>query len=197
MNRADYIEILQDRLKDLPENEIEEAIRYVEEYFDEAGEENFYRSMDELGSPYRFANQVRADVVSKANYSKNDKQESYKKGRQSSNIWIIILGILSLPISFPLFISMIVLMISLGVVILSLLIAGAAVMFSGIAVLFYGLFRLPITLYGGLTILAVSFILIGFSLIMISLLTRLSKKVLPALSKWLGNLFQKIKEKVS
>ena len=39
MNREEYLKRLSFLLKDLPEEEIEDAIAYYEDYFEEAGEE--------------------------------------------------------------------------------------------------------------------------------------------------------------
>ena len=197
MNRDDYIEILRDRLKGLPENEIQEAVRFVEEYFEEAGEDNFHQAMDELGSPYRFANQIKADVVSKTDYSntKHTEKSTYKENRNS--LWIIIIGILSLPLSFPLVLTMIALIFAAFVTIFAFIIAGGSFLFAGVVTLIYGLTRFAIAPMLGFNVLAIAFIILGIGLMLLSFFIWAANRLLPAVVKGLSNLFQKIKEKVS
>ena len=45
MNREEYLKRLSFLLKDLPEEEIEDAIAYYEDYFEEAGEEKEEKSV--------------------------------------------------------------------------------------------------------------------------------------------------------
>lgn len=51
MNREQFIAQLARLLQDLPPAERQEAIRYYQEYFDDAGEENEDAVIQELGSP--------------------------------------------------------------------------------------------------------------------------------------------------
>lgn len=51
MNREEYLKRLSFLLKDLPEEEIEDAIAYYEDYFEEAGEEKEEQVIKKLGSP--------------------------------------------------------------------------------------------------------------------------------------------------
>ena len=197
MNRDDYIEILNDRLKGLPQNEIDEAIRYVQEYFDEAGEENFHQAMDELGSPYRFANQIKADVVTKREHAKKNQRVEGTKRSNSSTLWIIILGILSLPLSLPLVATVFGLLMALFGVLFAFLVSGGALLFAGIIVLVYSLSKIFILPLAGASALAVSLVIIGLGFIMISFFTWLLRKAAPSAIGTLGNVFQWIKEKVS
>ena len=197
MNRDDYIEILSDRLKGLPQNEIDEAIRYVQEYFDEAGEENFHQAMDELGSPYRFANQIKADVVTKREYSRSNHKNVGEKKSNSSTLWIILLGILSLPLSLPLVATVFGLLMALFGILFAFLVSGGALLFAGIVVLVYSISKLFILPLAGVSALAIALMIIGVGLIMISFFTWLLKKAAPSAISALGNVFQWIKEKVS
>lgn len=55
MNREQFIAQLARLLQDLPPAERQEAIRYYQEYFDDAGEENEDAVIQELGSPGKVA----------------------------------------------------------------------------------------------------------------------------------------------
>ena len=48
MNRADYMAALRRALSVLPEEERANALRYYEEYFDDAGPENEAKAIEEL-----------------------------------------------------------------------------------------------------------------------------------------------------
>ena len=60
MNRSAYIAQLRARLVSLPPDERDAAIKFYEEYFDEAGEENEQSVMDELGEPSELARKIAA-----------------------------------------------------------------------------------------------------------------------------------------
>ena len=59
MNREQFIAQLARLLQDLPPAERQEAIRYYQEYFDDAGEENEDAVIQELGSPGKVAASIR------------------------------------------------------------------------------------------------------------------------------------------
>ena len=62
MNREEFMQQLARLLSDLPENERMEAIRYYNDYFDEAGPENEANVIRELGSPGKVAAIIKVDL---------------------------------------------------------------------------------------------------------------------------------------
>ena len=62
MNREEYLKRLSFLLKDLPKEEIEDAIAYYEDYFEEAGEEKEEQVIKKLGSPEKIAKMIRDSV---------------------------------------------------------------------------------------------------------------------------------------
>lgn len=66
MNREEYLKRLSFLLKDLPEEEIEDAIAYYEDYFEEAGEDKEEQVIRELGSPEKIAKMIRDSVQGNA-----------------------------------------------------------------------------------------------------------------------------------
>lgn len=62
MNRKTFMEQLARLLAELPENEKEEALRYYDDYFEEAGPENEGKVIQELGSPGKVAGIIRANL---------------------------------------------------------------------------------------------------------------------------------------
>ena len=75
MTRQIYLHRLKEALEGLPREEQESAMRYCEEYFDEAGEDQFEQAVHDLGSPEEFAKGIRSRYNSRINA---DQQESKK-----------------------------------------------------------------------------------------------------------------------
>lgn len=69
MNRAEFMRELTGLLQNVPESERIEALKYYDEYFNDAGEENEGQVIDELESPQRVAEKIkdglRADMDSR------------------------------------------------------------------------------------------------------------------------------------
>lgn len=62
MNRDEFMEKLAGLLTDMPDNERMEAIRYYNDYFDEAGSENEEKVIRELGNPEKVAASIKANL---------------------------------------------------------------------------------------------------------------------------------------
>jgi uncharacterized membrane protein len=170
---------LERQLARIDERERAEAIAYYNEYFDEAGPENEARVIAELGSPVRVAAQIKADAAVKG----MGKTEAPPVKKGISTIWIVLLGILALPIAIPVAIALlgavIGLLASVFAVIVALVaavvavcgggvlafIAGAAVLFThaptGIFYMGGGLAATGIALLLGILVFAASRALVG------------------------------------
>ncbi|MDO4545702.1 MAG: DUF1700 domain-containing protein [Bacillota bacterium] len=105
MNRKEFIKTLRDGLSKLPEEEIQAAVEYYEEYFDEAGPEREAEVIKELGNPKKIAGQIRSEYAVKL--LDEDEKPTAKKGL--SAVWWVILGICSAPVSIPLAIALVIL----------------------------------------------------------------------------------------
>lgn len=66
MNRVDFMKRLEELLSEIAPAEKEEAIQYYHNYFDDAGEENESSVIEELGSPEKVAETIKADLYGKA-----------------------------------------------------------------------------------------------------------------------------------
>ncbi|HIX60223.1 MAG TPA: hypothetical protein IAA45_11000 [Candidatus Blautia gallistercoris] len=62
MNREEFMRQLERLLQDISESERREALEYYNSYFDDAGEENESRVIQELGSPGKVAAIIKADL---------------------------------------------------------------------------------------------------------------------------------------
>ena len=148
MKRREFIEKLRSELSRLPQEEIEAAVEYYEEYFDDAGRENEKEVLQQLDSPKKVAAQLKSEYAMKL--FDEEEKPTVKKG--ISAVWYVILGICSAPVSIPLAIA-------LGVLVIAILITLAAcviALFAGIAACVLG---------------AIAFIIIGFMAIPVSIST--------------------------
>ncbi|WP_460010700.1 DUF1700 domain-containing protein [Lysinibacillus sp. CTST325] len=194
MNRASFLKKLRGKLQRLPAHEIDAALAYYEEYFDEAGEENEQRIIQQLGSPSHVASQIMAD------YALKDLEETSTSTKKNvSAIWLIILAIISAPLSLPLLVVAIALIFSFGAVIFSVIIAIIAtvlgIFFGGIAALISSFFILTQDWPTALLFMGVGFIVTGLGILLFPIVTRLIKTIVVVCVEALGKLFHKITKK--
>lgn len=72
MNRTEYMRELDALLHGISKEEREEAMQYYNDYFDDAGSENEEKVIEELGSPAKLAETIRAGIN-----GNTDEAESY------------------------------------------------------------------------------------------------------------------------
>lgn len=180
MNRADYMAALRRALSVLPEEERANALRYYEEYFDDAGPENEAKAAQELGDPEKVAAQILADYRELTAVPHAQPIKEKRRWRGISPLLLIVLVLLAIPIGVPLvfgvFLAIIVTVLAVILAVLLILygiplalICGGAV----IAVLSCTLWATPanalVTLGNGLAAFAAG-ILLGLLAIKLSIL---------------------------
>ncbi|MGE8001363.1 DUF1700 domain-containing protein [Lysinibacillus sp. NPDC093190] len=194
MNRASYLKKLRGKLQRLPAHEVDAALAYYEEYFDEAGEENEQRVIQQLGSPSHVASQIMADYA-----LKDLEATSTSTKKNVSAIWLIILAIISAPLSLPLLVVAIALIFSFGAVIFSVIIAIIAtvlsIFFGGIVALISGFFILTQHWPTALLFMGVGFIVTGLGTLLFPIVARLIKTIVVVCVEALGKLFHKMMKK--
>jgi uncharacterized membrane protein len=125
---------LRKALRRLPPSEVESAVGFYEEYFDDAGPENEGKVMTELGSPKAVA----AKIIGE--YAVNELNQ--KTTWRGYPLWLVLLGIFASPVALPLALAVVItavaLIFTLVVVFFSLGAAAVAVVFLGIVVFFAG-----------------------------------------------------------
>ena len=102
MNRADYMAALRRALSVLPEEERANALRYYEEYFDDAGPENEAKAIEELGDPAKVAAQILADYRELTAVPHAQPIKEKRRWRGISPLLLIVLVLLAIPIGLPL-----------------------------------------------------------------------------------------------
>jgi uncharacterized membrane protein len=135
MTRADFLFELHRRLKKLPLSEVEEAMSYYEEYFEEAGPAGEQELIFRLGSPAQVASVIIGEYATKMIYE----QDAQKRNSSLKTLWIVILAVLASPIAIPLAASIIVLaasiLLSLFATYLALFVTAVALMATGLLAL--------------------------------------------------------------
>lgn len=71
MSRFDFMRKLEDLLSDIPLEERNEALKYYNDYFDDAGVDNEGNIVSELGTPERIAGIIKADLHLEGDNSQN------------------------------------------------------------------------------------------------------------------------------
>ena len=157
MTRKEFMAELASRLHRLPQEDLQAALQYYEEYFDEAGSGNEQVVIRELKSPAHVASRILSDYAVK----------EAKKARASTGsgwraFWFTILAICAAPVAVPLIIAAVVTVLALGfagvAVVFALIIAAGVVFVKGIVMLFFGSSS-ALLLLGG------AFVLIGIALL--------------------------------
>ena len=129
MNRNEYMAALRRALAGLPEEERASALRYYEEYFDDAGPENERKAIDGLGAPEQVAAQILADyreltaVPLQGRDAGSAAAKPRRRWRGISPWLLIVLVLLAIPVGVPL-------LFGAAATVLGLLAAAAAVVFA-------------------------------------------------------------------
>ncbi len=120
MNKTEYINELGKRLKYLPKEDRDDAIEYYNELISDMGFNDTEDVAAKLGSAKDTAKKILDECTQKhvEEYNENKNPKS-----RATVIWLTILGILSLPVSVPLAITVLVLAFAVIVVILALIFA--------------------------------------------------------------------------
>ena len=133
MNRADYMAALRRALSVLPEEERANALRYYEEYFDDAGPENEAKAIEELGEPAKVAAQPIKEK---------------RRWRGISPLLLIVLVLLAIPIGLPL-------VFGAGATVLGVLLAIVVTVLAVIFAVLLILYGIPLALICGGAVITV------------------------------------------
>lgn len=197
MNKEQYIEELKQRLNGMDDCDIKDAIDYCEEYFDEAGEGNEQEVINDLGTPAKFAAQIRAESTIRRASSKTRKSNQRTTANSSlKNLGIILVGVCALPIALPLLIALAALIFALIVTLLALAFAGVvafvATIFGGIPLIISGILNFSnpgnafMSIGGGC-------LSIGVGLLFIILIYTLIKVLIPLFTQAVARIYDKAK----
>ncbi len=165
MNRTEYMEHLQRRLRRLPKEDYDRAIAYFTEYFEEAGPEREAQAIEDLGSPELAADQIVRDfaVENAASPTKN-----VKKG--FSALWIGILAVFAAPVALPLSLAFGAVLLAFVLVVITLLLSvfliAVSITISAIPCVLVSFWLLFTSFADGLTTLGLGLVLLGVGILM-------------------------------
>ena len=162
MNRIEFMTELAALLQDIPVVERQEAMKYYNDYFDDAGEENEEGVIAELGSPKKVAASIKEGLKSGREDTAGDGQlpqarggtKSYSEANRGKarsdgrSKWILMLIVVcfTFPIWIGLAAALIGILIGVAAVLIGLTIAAVTVMaagfFAGVVCVVVGIARL-------------------------------------------------------
>lgn len=164
MNRIEYMTKLASLLQDIPEVERKDAMKYYNDYFDEAGEENEEQVIREFGTPEEVAENIKADLKGKTEditgsqqeqsssqyqtqeqqKQKSDQSSEYQYGmpekKKNDRIWGIVLIVILAIIIGPVLIPLVGGILAAGLAIVLTVIVGViAMVIAGVAIAIAGI----------------------------------------------------------
>lgn len=164
MNRIEYMTKLASLLQDIPEVERKDAMKYYNDYFDEAGEENEEQVIREFGTPEEVAENIKADLKGKTEditgsqqeqsssqyqtqeqqKQKSDQSSEYQYGmpekKKNDRIWEIVLIVILAIIIGPVLIPLVGGILAAGLAIVLTVIVGViAMVIAGVAIAIAGI----------------------------------------------------------
>ena len=215
MNRIEFMTELAALLQDVPVEERREAMRYYNDYFDEAGKENEAQAVSDLGDPAKAAAKIKEELV-----SQNKAGEEYKeyretgyqdtrfeqrnvpggRGQQGNNnvlkiILIILIIVIGAPIVLPIVTGLLGLLVGALAVVFGIFIALVvlflALAVTGAALVCAGIVSLVPEIAVGLALIGMGLILAVIGVIGTVACVKLCMVVFPSLFRWIVNLCRK------
>ena len=183
MNRDQFIEELKAKLKRLPPEEIESAISYYEEYFDEAGFQNEAQAIASLGSPSLVASKIIGE------YAISD-AEKPKRGKINP-LLITVLAVCASPIALPIILGVLIIVISIFIVFLALVIFGMVLAVAGVASVILSFWAFTAGVATGIFYLGSGIFMLALGLAMTLLIIKLFQLIFRGLQSWLGRILVK------
>ncbi|CAH1851775.1 DUF1700 domain-containing protein [Convivina praedatoris] len=188
-----YLEELKRHLRELPQSEQNNIINYYQEYIEDAGF-NENELVTKLGSPKSLAQKLKFDYFMD-NDPHDDRQSEPVKHKDVRVLWIVILGILSLPISIPILITLVfVPLIILVTLIFTVIVVSISLIFASLVTIVSGLAIINQSLWGGLFYVGIGLaigglmaVILSFMPTVIKLISSLSLKI----AKYLQTKFKK------
>ncbi|WP_125581056.1 DUF1700 domain-containing protein [Levilactobacillus cerevisiae] len=186
----DYIRAVQKLLGQLTTAEQQEVVEYYREYLLDAGIGTYEQAVDELGTPRSLARKVLADYSIKLSEQATDQTQPRSTVQATKEnvrtVWLIILALLSTPVTIPILIVVLALFMAFAAVIFSLAVAALAVFLSVIMIgamgIFVGITTIWTTPWTGTFYLGIGLFALGASWIGWLILKWIGSKIAWALS---------------
>ncbi|WP_283679775.1 DUF1700 domain-containing protein [Lentilactobacillus sp. Marseille-Q4993] len=148
----EYLETLKGHLSQLSGAELDEVLDFYSEYLQDGGFTTYEQAVDELGTPKQVARKILADYSIKEGDQKAQTATGSRVDKPKNDvktIWLIVLAILSTPITIP----MAIVLFAFGGV--AVAVSGAMVV-GIVGVIFGFLFAAVMMLFAGVAVIASS-----------------------------------------
>ena len=190
---TEYIQALQRLLLQLTAEERQDVVEYYREFLQEAKVTTYDQAVTELGTPQSLARKVLADYSIKMTEHPGPDTAPKSTGTKANvkMIWLVILALLSTPVTIPLIMVILAIVIAIGsvffggvVAVFGVLLAGFVGGLVGVVVGLIALFSAPWT---GLFYLGLGLVALGLSwlaLVVVVILIRWLIQVIAEVAKW-------------
>jgi len=133
---TEYIQALQRLLMQLTTAEQQDVVDYYREYLQDAGITTYQGAVDALGTPQAVARKALADYSIKMNAQAAQGNTQSRTARQGTKanvqmIWLIVLALLSTPITVPIVLVLGALLVATGAVLVGIAAAGIGLLVAG------------------------------------------------------------------
>lgn len=194
--RQKYINDLSIYLRQLTDEERNDALEFYDEYIADAGLETRTAIEERLGTPRQLSYKILADYSIKAN------NESIKEGHPASPhsswrvFWWVLVAIITSPITFGLGIALLALLLAAGGVALSLIVGIVALIFGVAAIaivsIYIGIGLIATNLFSGLFYFGLGVTLIGLFLVCLPLIYWLIRVIVQGIANFAKFIYAKV-----
>jgi uncharacterized membrane protein len=188
MKKIQFMKELKEELSSLPKDEKAAALKYYEDYFDDAGTENEQEVIKELGTPHKVA-----EAIKKENNIQSPKESNTSTKSNPMPVWLIVLIILlALPVGIPILAGIFGVVFGIFMALFGILIgfvcAGIGIFVSGIGTSIFGLVTALSMPANGLLLLGVGLTLIGIGELCTFAIIKLYVVIIPPLARGVVNI---------
>lgn len=205
MKKEEFLMKLQALLIEIPADERREALDYYRSYFEDAGEENEARIIQELESPEKVASIIKSDCVTDLAKNSPPKKENkaqtfYENNKGLSIFLIVVIALLASPVWLPVGGTIIGAIVGAFSLLIGLIFGswGMAIGFiiGGVACITVGIGSLFVSIGAGLILIGVGALLLVFGLLSLLAALWLCIKFLPWCIRSIGELMHKVKNPI-
>lgn len=222
MNRSEFMRGLAALLQEIPQEERESAMRYYNDYFDDAGAENEAQVIAELESPAKVAGKLKAELERNGQPEGEYTERGYQDGRfeqketpaqtgykyasggqteQPDNrkakilliIGILVVGVpIVVPVALALLGALAAVLLAVAAAVLGVFVSVAAVFLSGLVVAVSGIVQIFSDPVSGIFVTGTGLLMAGVGLAGVLLIGWALAKVVPALFRGCVRLCRKL-----
>ncbi|MCL1792418.1 MAG: DUF1700 domain-containing protein [Oscillospiraceae bacterium] len=221
MNKKDFLSRLKEDLSSLTDDERQNAIKYYEEYFDDAAEDAKEETSSQFMSPEDLAKKIEAELAEIAESENAEKENVFEaktekeepkappqyrayNPKKSGGGWKIIVLLCTFPLWLPLLIGLasaafglFMALLGIAFAVASIALAGFVMVGAGFMSIGYGAVHLFIDMTKALYPLGAGFVVAGVGLILGYSFTKLTALMFKSQFKFIGWAFRGITGKFS